>query len=66
MSDPKQMRPASRTRDTVFQWFCLAMACVVLLLIVLVGYVLWDGSADVFRKFGYEVPDHLAVGPGLR
>ena len=54
MSDSKQMRPASRTRDAIFQWFCLAMACVVLLLIVLVGDVLWSGSADVFRKFGWK------------
>ena len=53
-ADPKQMRPASRTRDTIFKWFCLAMACVVLVLIVLVGQVLWTGSADVFSKFGHK------------
>ena len=54
MSDPKQMRPASRTRDAIFRRFCLAMACIVLLLIVLVGSVLWSGSASVFQKFGWK------------
>ena len=63
MSDPKQMRPASRTRDAIFRFFCLGMACIVVLLIVLVGYELWIGSSDVFRKFGFGFLTHSDWDP---
>ena len=63
MSDPKQMRPASRTRDAIFRSFCLAMSCVVVLLIGLVGYELWAGSSDVFRKFGLGFLTHSDWDP---
>ena len=57
------MRPASRTRDAIFRFVCLAMACVVALLIILVGYELWIGSSDVFRKFGLGFLIHSDWNP---
>jgi phosphate transport system permease protein len=49
-----QMSPVSRSGDLLFRSVCLAMVCVVLLLVVLVGWTLWQGSSGVFGKFGFK------------
>lgn len=49
----QKMRPVSRTGETAFRGLCLAMASVVLVLVVLVGYQLWLGAGHTFHKFGF-------------
>ena len=49
-----KMTPVSKVGDRVFRGFCLAMVCVVLVLVVLVGWTLWKGSSGVFAKFGFR------------
>ncbi len=49
-----RMSPVSRTGDRVFRTLCLAMVCIVLVLVVLVGWTLWQGAGGVFAKFGFK------------
>jgi phosphate transport system permease protein len=49
-----EMSPVSRSGDRVFRGLCLAMAFVVMLLVVLVGWTLWSGAGGVFKKFGFH------------
>ncbi len=50
----REMSPVSRSGDRLFQTLCLVMVCVVLLLVVLVGWTLWHGASGVFNKFGFK------------
>ena len=47
------MKPVSQASETIFRSLCLAMACVVIVLVVLVGYQLWKGAGGTFQKFGF-------------
>ena len=46
------MKPVSRAGDNAFRWLCLAMASVVLVLVVLVGWQLASGAWPTLRQFG--------------
>src|SRR5262249_46254167 len=46
------MKPPSRFGDKAFQWLTLAMAMTVVLLIILTGWELWNGSVLAVKKFG--------------
>ncbi len=46
------MKPPSRMGDRVFSGFTFLMAGTVLLLIILVGWQLWNGSRPSIQKFG--------------
>ena len=46
------MKPVSRISDTAFRWLCLAMACVVLVLVILVGWQLSSGAYSTLKHFG--------------
>ena len=48
----QRMRPVSRTEEAMFRGLCLVMASAVLVLVVLVGYQLWQGAGNTFHKFG--------------
>ena len=58
-----QMRPVSRVGDHAFRWLCMAMVFVVLGLVLLVGWTLWRGSAEVFGKFGFGFLTNSAWDP---
>ena len=47
-----RMKPVSRASEWIFRTLCLAMACVVIVLVILVGYQLWIGAGGTFQKFG--------------
>ena len=49
-----EMAPPSRFGDRAFEWFTLAMALVVVLLIILIGWELWNGSVLAVKKFGFH------------
>jgi phosphate transport system permease protein len=53
---PAQMRmaPPSRFGDKAFEWLTLAMASVVVVLVVLIGWELWVGSSLAIKKFGFH------------
>ena len=48
------MAPPSRWGDQVFEWITLAMALVVVVLVLLVGWQLARGSSLAIRKFGFS------------
>src|SRR6476469_5061438 len=53
---PAQMRmaPPSRFGDKAFEWLTLAMASVVVVLVVLIGWELSVGSSLAIKKFGFH------------
>src|SRR5919204_2371693 len=46
------MTRPSRLGDQAFEWLTLAMALAVVVLVVLIGWQLWHGSALAIKKFG--------------
>lgn len=62
-SAAQRMKPVSRVSETLFQGLCLAMALVVILLVVLVGYQLWKGGGSTLSKFGVNFLTHSAWDP---
>ncbi len=48
----QRMRPVSRASEFAFRGLCLAMASVVLVLVLIVGYQLWRGAGHTFHRFG--------------
>src|SRR3989449_4067022 len=49
-----RMATPSRLGDKAFEWLTLAMALVVLVLVVLIGWQLANGSSLAIRKFGFH------------
>ncbi len=47
-----RMTPPSRVGDRIFKWLTFAMAISVVVLIVLVGFKLYQGSRPAIQKFG--------------
>ena len=60
------MSPVSRSGDLIFRTLCQVMVCVVLVLVVLVGWTLWQGAGGVFHKFGFKFLTGQRMGPGER
>lgn len=50
--DQLRLAPPSRWEDRLFKWLTLAMALAVVILIVLVGWKLYQGSHLAIQKFG--------------
>jgi len=48
------MKQPSRLGDKAFEWLTLAMALTVVLLIILIGWQLWNGSQLAVKKFGFH------------
>ncbi|HYK24589.1 MAG TPA: phosphate ABC transporter permease subunit PstC [Candidatus Acidoferrum sp.] len=48
------MTKPSRVGDKAFEWLTLAMALTVLVLVILVGWQLWNGSVLAVKKFGFH------------
>ena len=48
------MTKPSRFGDKAFEWLTLAMALTVLVLVILVGWQLWNGSVLAVKKFGFH------------
>ena len=48
------MAPPSRFGDQAFEWLTLAMASAVVLLVILIGWELWNGSSLAIKKFGFH------------
>ena len=46
------LAPPSRTGDTIFRWFTVAMAFSLVVLVILVGWELWHGSKLAREAFG--------------
>ncbi len=46
------MAPPSRFGDRAFEWLTLAMASMVVVLVILIGWELWHGSSLAIKKFG--------------
>src|SRR5881396_3631742 len=53
-SAPSRMATPSRFGDKAFEWLTLAMALVVVVLVVLIGWQLWNGSSLAVKKFGFH------------
>src|SRR5213596_459516 len=53
-SAPSRMATPSRFGDKAFEWLTLAMALVVVVLVVLIGWQLWQGSSLAVKKFGFH------------
>jgi phosphate transport system permease protein len=51
---PHKIMPPSRLADKAFEWLTMAMAGVVVLLVVLVGWQLWRDSMLAIEKFGWN------------
>jgi len=49
-----RMTPPSPIGDKAFEWLTLAMALGVVVLVVLLGWQLWNGSSLAIRKFGFR------------
>ncbi len=49
-----RMASPSRFGDKAFEWFTLAMALAVVVLIILIGWQLWIGSSVAIKKFGFH------------
>jgi phosphate transport system permease protein len=49
-----RMAPVSRFGDKAFEWLTLVMALTVVVLIVLIGWQLWQGSSLAIQKFGFH------------
>jgi phosphate transport system permease protein len=50
----ERMAPPSRFGDRAFEWLTLAMASAVVVLIILIGWELWNGSSLAIKKFGFH------------
>jgi phosphate transport system permease protein len=50
----ERMAPPSRFGDRAFEWLTLAMALTVLVLVILIGWELWNGSSVALKKFGFH------------
>ena len=48
------MAPPSRFGDQAFEWLTLAMASAVVVLVILIGWELWNGSSLAIKKFGFH------------
>jgi phosphate transport system permease protein len=48
------MVPPSRLGDRAFEWLTLAMAFAVVVLVILIGWELWNGSSLALKKFGFR------------
>src|SRR6201987_3167186 len=53
-SAQRRMAAPSRLGDQAFEWLTLAMALVVVVLIILIGWQLWIGSSLAIKKFGFH------------
>src|SRR5947209_9000632 len=49
-----RMASPSRWGDKAFEWLTLAMAMAVVVLIILIGWQLWQGSSLAIQKFGFH------------
>jgi phosphate transport system permease protein len=49
-----RMRPPSRFGDKAFEWFTLAMAMALVVLVILISWELWQGSRLAVQKFGFH------------
>ena len=49
-----RMAPPSRFGDKAFEWLTLAMASAVVVLVILIGWELWNGSSLAIKKFGFH------------
>src|SRR5437763_6269627 len=54
LSAAAAMTRPSRFGDKAFEWLTLAMALTVVVLIILIGWQLWTGSAIAIKKFGFH------------
>ena len=54
LSAAAAMRRPSRFGDKAFEWLTLAMALTVVVLIILIGWELWNGSVLAVKKFGFH------------
>src|SRR5882724_4447655 len=54
LSAAAAMTRPSRFGDKAFEWLTLAMALTVVVLIILIGWQLWSGSAIAIKKFGFH------------
>src|SRR6266478_4451120 len=52
MPTRERMAPPSRFGDRAFEWLTLAMASAVVVLVILIGLELWNGSSLAIKKFG--------------
>jgi phosphate transport system permease protein len=50
----ERMSPPSRFGDRAFEWLTLAMASAVVVLVILIGWELWNGSSLAIKKFGFH------------
>jgi phosphate transport system permease protein len=50
----ERMSPPSRFGDRAFEWLTLAMASAVVVLVILIGLELWNGSSLAIKKFGFH------------
>jgi phosphate transport system permease protein len=50
----ERMAPPSRFGDRAFEWLTMAMASAVLVLVILIGWELWNGSSLAIKKFGFH------------
>src|SRR5438067_13799045 len=53
-SAQSRMAAPSPLGDKVFEWLTLAMALTVVVLVILIGWQLWNGSSLAIRKFGFH------------
>src|SRR4029079_15521742 len=49
-----RMSPPSRFADKAFYWLTLSMAFAVVLLVILIGWQLGEGSLQAIEKFGFH------------
>jgi phosphate transport system permease protein len=50
----ERMVPPSRFGDQAFEWLTLAMASTVVVLVILIGWELFEGSSLAIKKFGFH------------
>jgi phosphate transport system permease protein len=50
----QRMAPPSRFGDRAFEWLTLAMASAVVVLVILIGWELCNGSSLAIKKFGFH------------
>ncbi len=60
------MARPSRFGDKAFEWLTCAMALAVVVLVILIGWELWNGSAARHQKIRVPFPCHVHVGPRRR
>jgi phosphate transport system permease protein len=54
LSAAAAMKPPSRLGDRAFEWLTLVMALSVVVLVILTGWELWQGSVLAIKKFGFH------------